>query len=141
MPYHPGEHDYQEKGDLPLLIVPISQMFYAGNVSPEVVPRVGLSWLKACFTEYYKQGMPLFHICLHSPCMTDPYFLSAMDGYLGFIARHRNINFRFASEVHEYAPVSPSTQVVPYLLSINKSIVHLGCKATFKKMFDRIHGQ
>jgi len=63
MPYHPSEYDYQEKGTLPLLIVPISQMFHAGNVNPEEVPIVGISWLKACFTEYYTQGMPLFHIC------------------------------------------------------------------------------
>ncbi|MDR9817350.1 MAG: hypothetical protein RJR34_11410 [Candidatus Methanoculleus thermohydrogenotrophicum] len=135
MPYHPGERDYQEKGDLPLLIIPISQMFHAGNVNPEVVPKVGLSWLKACFTEYYSQGMPLFHICLHSPCMTDPYFLSVMDEFLGFIAQHRNINFRFASEVHEYAPVNPSTRVVPYLLGLNRNILGLGCKAAFNRIF------
>lgn len=135
MPYHPGKHDYQEHGDLPLLIVPISQMFHAGNVNPEVVPTVGLSWLEACFTEYYGQRMPIFHICLHSPCMTDPYFVSAMDEFLGFIARHRNINFKFASEVDEYAQVSPSTRIVPYLLGINRNIVELGCKAAFNKTF------
>ena len=135
MPYHPGERDYQEKGDLPLLIIPISQMFHAGNVNPEVVPKVGLSWLKACFTEYYSQGMPLFHICLHSPCMTDPYFLSAMDEFLGFIARHRDANFRFASEVHEHPPVSPATRVVPYLRGVNRNIIGLGCKAAFNKIF------
>ena len=65
MPYRPKENDYQEKGDLPLLIVPISQMFLSGNVNPEVVPLVGLSWLKACFIEYYKQKIPVFHICMH----------------------------------------------------------------------------
>jgi peptidoglycan/xylan/chitin deacetylase (PgdA/CDA1 family) len=135
MPYHPGERDYQEKGDLPLLIIPISQMFHAGNVNPEVVPKVGLSWLKACFTEYYSQGMPLFHICLHSPCMTDPYFLSAMDEFLKFIARHRDANFRFASEIHEYPPVSPATRVVPYLRGVNRNIIGLGCKAAFNRIF------
>lgn len=134
MPYHPSEHDYQERGDLPLLIVPISQMFHAGNVNPEVVPQVGISWLKACFTEYYQQEMSLFHICLHSPCMTDPYFLSAMDEYLGFIARHRNINFRFASEIPEYAPVSQSTHVMPYIWGINRNIIKLGCKAALQRV-------
>jgi len=134
MPYHPGEHDYQGRGDLPLLIVPISQMFHAGNVNPEVVPIYGLSWLKACFNEYYQQGMPLFHICLHSPCMTDPFFLSAMDEYLGFISKHRNITFRFASGVHEYAPVNPSTRIVPYLWGINWNIFELGCKAVLQRI-------
>lgn len=134
MPYHPSEHDYQERGDLPLLMVPISQMLHAGNVNPEVVPRVGISWLKACFTEYYRQRMPLFHICLHSPCMTDSYFISLMDELLGFIERHRNINFRFVCEINEYAPVSPSTQFMPYLRGINRNIIKLGCKTAFNKI-------
>lgn len=137
MPYHPSERDYQEKGDLPLLVVPISQMFHTGSVNPEVIPRVGISWLKACFAEYYRQGIPLFHICLHSPCMTDPYFLSAMDDFLGFIAQHRNINFRFASEVHEYTPVRPSTQILPYVCGLNKDIIRSGCNAILNRIFWR----
>lgn len=135
MPFHPSREDYQEKGDLALLIIPISQVFRAGNVNPEVVPKFGLSWLKACFTEYYEQRMPLFHICLHSPCMTDPFFVSAMDEFLDFIALHRNIDFRFVSEVDGYAPVSPSTRIVPYLLGINKTIIESDCRAIFNKVF------
>lgn len=133
MPYHPSEQDYQDNGDLSLLIVPISQMLCAGNVNPEAIPRVGLSWLKACFTEYYEQNMPLFHMCLHSPCMTDSYFLSAMNEFLRFIALHQNINFKFASEVNEYNPVRPTTKVIPYLRSINKNIITLGYKSVLKK--------
>lgn len=135
MPYYPSKRDYQEKGDLPLLIVPISQMLHAGNVNPEVIPRVGISWLKACFTEYYRQGMPLFHICLHSPCMTDPYFLSAMDEFLGFVAWHRNIDFRFASDIREYVRISPSTQITPYLRGVNRNIIMLSCKTAFNRIF------
>lgn len=134
MPYHPSTHDYQEKGDLPILIVPISQMFFGGNVNPEVIPSVGLSWLKACFSEYYRQEMPLFHICLHSPCMTNDYFVEAVDELLGFIAQHRNVNFRFASQINEYAPVSPSTQVIPYLRGVNRNIIKLGCKAAYTRV-------
>ena len=114
MPYHPSEHDYQENGSIPLLIVPISQMlFHTGIANPEAVPNVGISWLKACFNEYYKQRMPLFHICLHSPCMTDPYFLAVMDELLAFISKHKNVNFIFASDVHEYNPVKPFTLIGP----------------------------
>jgi len=123
MPYNPKTNDYQQKGDLPLLIVPISQMLIAGNVNPEVVPIVGLSWLKAGFLEYYKQGMPLFHICLHSPCMCDPYFISIMKDYLGFISQYKNINFKFVSEISEYGSVFPKTNIIPYLFAINKNCV------------------
>jgi hypothetical protein len=126
MPYHPSEHDYQEKGSIPLLIVPISQMFHAGNVNPEVVPLFGLSWLHACFIEYYTQNMPLFHICLHSPCMTDPYFLAVMDEFLAFISKHKNVNYLFASEVHEYSPVKPRTMLSPYILGMNWQVLQQG---------------
>ncbi|MCD6239309.1 MAG: polysaccharide deacetylase family protein [Thermotogae bacterium] len=129
MPYHPSEEDYQQKGDLPLLIVPISHMFIGGNVNPEVVPSVGLSWLKACFLEYYQQNMPLFHICLHSPCMTDPYFISAMDDFLKFISKHKNIGFKFASEIEEYDEVNPKTKFTPYLFAINRNIMKTGLRS------------
>jgi len=123
MPYHPRENDYQEKGDLPLLIVPISQMYRVGNVNPEVVSCVGLSWLKACFKEYYQQHLPLFHICLHSPAMTSQYFISAMDKLLNFISKKKRVNFRFASEITEYDTVYPQTSITPYLVAINKEII------------------
>lgn len=123
MPYHPTEEDYQKKGSLSLLIVPISQMLPRGNISPEVAHLVGLPWLKRCFTEYYHQNLPLFHIYLHSPCMTDPYFISAMDKLLNFISGHENIIFKFASEIKKYDDVSPKTSILPYLFGINRNIM------------------
>lgn len=136
MPYHPSKKDYQEKGDLPLLIVPISQMFPTGNVNPEVAPSVGLSWLKACFSEYYKQNLPLFHICLHSPCMIDKYFISAMDDFLKFISNHKNVNFKFASEIEEYDEVKSRTKfhILPYLFGINRDITKMGLRSILNKL-------
>lgn len=133
MPYHPSEDDYQKKGSLPLLIVPISQMLRIGNVNPEVAPIVGLPWLKACFTEYYRQNLPLFHICLHSPAMTDPYFISAMDGLLKFISKH-NVKFKFASEVEEYDSITPKTSILPYLFGINTNIMQTFLATRIRKL-------
>ena len=129
MPYHPSPSDYQKKGDLPLLIIPISQMIYGGNVNPEVIPIYGFAWLKACFLEYYMQNMPVFHICLHSPCMTDQYFVSEMDNFLKFISEHKNINFKFASEIEESKGVSPKTNILPYISGFNWKIAKVGIKA------------
>jgi SAM-dependent methyltransferase len=124
LPYHPGQESYQAKGSLPLLIVPISQALRSGNVNPEVVPIVGLRWLKACFREYYQQKLPLFHICLHSTSMTDPGFVATMDDFLKFISEHKEVNFRFASEIQEYGPVTPETKILPYLwLGVNTTIM------------------
>jgi hypothetical protein len=135
MPYHPSEDDYQKKGSMPLLIVPVSQMFPAVIANPELVPEVGFSWLKAGFNEYNQQGMPLFHICLHSPCMTDTYFLSIIQEFLSFMSEHKNVNFRFASEVHEYSHIVPSTLISPYLFGINRKIIKQGFKAVKSRFF------
>ncbi len=123
MPYHPDKNDYQKKGDSPLLIVPVSQFFPRGSVTVENVPSYGLSWLKACFLEYYGQRAPLFHICLHSPCMTDEYFISAMDKLLSFIAGHRGIHFKFLSEIKEYPEKNFKTNIVPYVFNLNRKII------------------
>lgn len=132
MPYHPSQENYQKRGSLPLLIVPISQTLLGGNVNPEEAPGVGLPWLKACFSEYYHQNLPLFHICLHSPSSTDDYFISIMDNLLGFISRHKNINFKFASEIKEYRPVIPRTNLLPYLLGINCDIIRTYAKGILR---------
>ena len=122
MPYHPNESNYQKKGDLPLLIVPISQMLRGGSVNPELVPTVGLSWLKACFLEYYKQRMPLFHLCLHSPCMTDKRVSDAVDHFVKFMAKY-NVEFKEVASIHEYPTISAKTLLLPYLLRINSTII------------------
>jgi len=123
MPYRPDSKDYQREGNLPFIIIPVSQYFPKGNVNPEVVHRVGLPWLKACFVEYYKQNLPVFHICLHSPCMTDSYFISEMDKFISFISKHKNVNFKFVSEIKEYPEIKAKTNILPYIFAINKNII------------------
>lgn len=123
MPYHPSKDDYQKRGNLPLLMVPISQFFPRGSVNVESVPFYGLSWLKACFLEYYNQDTPLFHICLHSPSMTDNYFISAMDNLLSFISKHKDINFKFVSETKEYPEKNFKTNIFLYIFGLNAKII------------------
>ena len=122
-PYNPSIDDYQAIGNQPLLIVPISQCFRIGSMNPELIPLIGLNWLKACFTEYYNQGAPLFHICLHSPSMTDEYFISGMEKLLSFISKHKNINFKFVSEIKKYPEQNFKPDLFPYILAINKNIL------------------
>jgi hypothetical protein len=124
MPYHPSEDDYQEKGTLPLLLVPVSRFFPRGNVNPEITPLVGLNWLKSCFQEYHYRKQPLFHICLHSPCMIDAYFISVMDDFLNFISSHNDINFIFGSEVQAYSKLTKNMNLLPYVSGINRNIIN-----------------
>jgi len=136
LPYHPASSDYQQRGELPFLIVPISQFLLGGNVNPEAVIEVGSGWLNGCFLEYYQQDLPLFHICLHSPCLLSTYFYDVLEKFLGFIVRHRNIKFKFASEIHEYD--IPSTwhakdKILPYLVRLNSKIICSGIKTIVKK--------
>ena len=130
MPYHPNKDDYQKAGNSHLLVLPISQYFPVGNINPEAIPNVGLDWLKACFLEYYEQGAPFFHICIHSPSMTDPYLFTGMDNFISFISGHKNISFKFASEIGQYDSIKLKKRIRPYLFAINKNII----KAVFKKI-------
>ncbi len=123
MPYHPNEDDYQREGDLPLLIVPISKYFRNGGVNPEMANIIGISWLKACFSEYYRQGAHLFHICLHSPSMADDYFISVMDSLLSFISKHKDVSFKFASEIREYPHKNIHGSITPYLFADSKYVL------------------
>lgn len=135
MPYRPSGDDYQRKGDMPLLVVPVSQSLLGASASPELAPLVGLPWLISCFEEYYRQQMPLFHLCLHSPSMTDPYFMEVMDRLLGFIAA-QDVTFRFASEVREYSKVRPGASLLPYLGGINRDLLN-ACPAIAAKIMSR----
>ena len=122
MPYYPHEEDYQRHGQVPLLMVPVSRSLLGASVSPELVPLIGLPWLKACFLEYYRLGMPLFHICLHSPSMTDKYYLDAMASLLGFIAGHK-VAFKFASEITASETVPSRADIRPYMAGINRNMI------------------
>ena len=97
-PYSPSERDYQKAGNLPLLMLPISQMVIGGSVNPEVARIYSLGALKVAFLEYYIKKARLFHICLHSACMTDKFYISVMDRFLAFIAKHA-VEFKLASEI------------------------------------------
>ena len=134
MPYHPNKDDYQKKGNMRLLIIPISQTLGTNIVSPETIPFIGLSWINACFLEYYKQDLPLFHICLHSPCMTNDYFISEMSNILKYISKHKNIHYKFASEIEEYPEINPKTNIFPYLLRINKNLIKTEIKSIKTKV-------
>jgi hypothetical protein len=133
MPYNPDVNDYQSKGDSPLLIMPVSQTMMGASVTPENVPSIGLSWLKACFLEYYGMGVPFFHIYLHSPVMTDPYFISALRDLLKFIGKY-DVKFKFASEIKKYDLKAYNTNVAPYLSAINFKLIKNGIK---QKILDR----
>ena len=49
-----------------------------------------------------------------------------MDNFLEFISKHKNINFKFASEIKEYDKVTPKTKVLPYLFEefVHQEINH-----------------
>ena len=113
-----------------LLMVPISRMPMGGMAGPEDIRKYGYQWLLACFKEYYNQSAPLFHIALHSPAMTDPYYIFFTDKFLSFISKHDNINFKFVSEIKEYPDKKIKTNYFYYASAINKTLA----KTIFKKI-------
>ena len=130
MPYNPDANDYQKKGGQSLLMVPISQTFLGGTVSPEAVPTYGFSWIKASFKEYVKINAPIFHICFHSPLGTDPYYISVIDEMLKYISNYKDVNFKFASQISKYPERSLGFNISPYIMAVNKTFI----KSAFRKI-------
>lgn len=123
MPYNPDKYDYQKNGDLPLLIVPISQTLFGGTINPEGVVTFGYKWLESCFKEYYKLQVPLFHICLHSPSMTDKFYFDIFEKFIKFVASHKNVNFKFASQIKKYPSQKFGTDISSYISGINGQLI------------------
>ena len=123
-PYKPSIDNYQKKGNSKIIILPISQTFLYGNVNPEITPLVGSKWLLACFLEYYHNKMPFFQICLHSPSMTEPFFINQMDKILNFISKY-NISFKFASEINLYDKhkILLNNRKFYYINAVNRKII------------------
>ncbi len=130
LPYRPDKNDYRVKGDLPILIVPTSQTIMGGYVSPELAPVLGINWLKACFREYYTQKAPLFNIVLHSPSMSDPYYLHAMDELLHYISKY-DVKFKFISEIKNEFDIDPGANIFPYILGVNHDLLNTVAKKVF----------
>ncbi len=135
MPYCPSKESYQEEGELPLLMVPVSLTLFGRMVSPESAPVCGLSWLEAAFSEYHKAGAPVFHIALHSPAMTNPYHASVMEKLLSFIAQHDTVRFRFLSEVRRYSGRELRGSVLPYAFAVNREVMQTVLRKTGEKLF------
>ena len=66
--------------------------------------------------------------------MTDPYFMSAMDDFLKFISKHKNIKFKFASKIKEYDEVNPKMNILPYLFGVNRHIIKTYSKAIMSRI-------
>jgi hypothetical protein len=133
-PYRPSIVNYQEKGNSKIIILPISQTLLYGNVNPEIIPLVGSKWLLACFLEYYHNKMPFFQICLHSPIMTDSFFINQMDKLLNFISKF-NVSFKFASEIDQCDKhqIPLNTKKLYYINAINQKIIKDLSQSLIKK--------
>ena len=132
MPYHPDRKDYQKKGDLPILIVPISRALFGVTVNPEEFPNVGYRWIKACFKEYCNSGVPLFHLCLHSPSATDSYFFKKIENLFSLISQSKDINFMFASQTKQYKNEVYGSNFLPYFFAVDKKIIRAAIRKTVR---------
>jgi peptidoglycan/xylan/chitin deacetylase (PgdA/CDA1 family) len=130
MPYYPSKDDYQKIGEVPILIVPISRALFGVTANPEESPNVGYKWIKACFKEYYNKNVPLFHLCLHSPSVTDPYFLSRLENLFSIMSRNKDVKFLFASQVKQYESKTYEPNFLPYFFAVNKNTI----KAAIRKV-------
>lgn len=123
MPYRPSTDDYQSRGDAGILMVPISKTITNSGISQESVPGIGTGFLKAAWEEYRSQGMPLFHVYFHSPCMCSDYYLSELEKLLGFFAKQDGLEYVLPSRLEEFGIHSGKARIIPYLKRINRNII------------------
>jgi len=133
VPYSPDNDDYQKHGSLPVTIVPVAQTWLAGEVNPERAIVYGLPWMKACFKEYYQGKAPVFHIALHSPCMTNNYFITLFDDFLSFISQYSDVKFKFATEVESANINTIKPTIIPYIGAVNFTLL----KSVFNRLIKK----
>lgn len=66
MPYNPRQDDYQETGDLNVLIGLMSLILFSETRIQKQSSLLVLGGKNACFRDYYKENQPFSHICFHS---------------------------------------------------------------------------
>ena len=119
LPYHPSEDDHQREGDMPITMIPVAKEITGGVVSPE--NPIGVGFLKAAFVEYYSQDLPVFHIAFHSPSMTSSYFKRIFDELLGFISKHKEVEYCLPNEIKAVRTnKNIRTKIFPYVKYFNK---------------------
>ncbi|MFQ5790958.1 MAG: hypothetical protein ACE5JI_10845 [Acidobacteriota bacterium] len=74
-PYAPSGEDYQARGAMDYLYIPVLQGLWGHYVTPEIIHLLGASYFKAALKEAVVGGAEVAHIFFHSPMATDPRFL------------------------------------------------------------------
>lgn len=78
-PYAPSPEDYQSRGPMEYLYLPVSQGLWGHYLTPELIHLLGASYFKAALKEASIGGADVAHIYFHSPMAMNPLFLSEFE--------------------------------------------------------------
>jgi len=134
LPYHPSPDDYQSRGSLKLLMIPVSLTILKEVLGPESEPSQGMGFLKAGFEEYYSQNIPVLHVSLHSPAMTSRYYLAVLEELFAFISRHKNVEYGLPTGE---SCSQPKTNYLPYLRRMNRSTTRTTVHAIWRRIYSQ----
>ncbi len=122
-PYRPASADYQVRGRCKLLYVPVSELITGSTASPESTRDFGASVLMAAFEDYLSQGMPVFHIPLHSASMTDKNMRGIMAKLLEFISHSKGARFVQPTKIRDTGARQGSPRLLPYIKRVDARVL------------------
>lgn len=74
-PFSPNSSDYQARGSLPYLYIPVSQGMWNHYLTPELIHLLGVSYFRAALKEASVGRADVVHFYFHSPMAIDSFFL------------------------------------------------------------------
>lgn len=98
-PYRPSSEDYQRRGTMSLLHVPVYQGLWNHYLTPECIHLVGASYFKAAIKEAVVGEADVVHMFFHSAMAVDPTFLSEFESVVSFAQDEPGVRFALPSEL------------------------------------------
>lgn len=106
-PYTPSQGNYQGRGSLRILHIPVFQGLWGHYLTPENIHLLGVSYFVAAMREAKIGGSEVVHVFFHSPMAVDPYFLDEFESVVAYARDRLDAEFVLPSALEAArAPVS-----------------------------------
>lgn len=122
-PYAPSVEDYQRRGSVNLLYIPVYQGLWNHYLTPENIHLLGISYFKAALKEALIGGGEVVHMFFHSPMAMDPFFLSEFGAVIDFAQDELDAQFVFPSSLQPSDSTTSRPFPPAYVAYLNWRIV------------------
>lgn len=122
-PYRPSLEDYQKRGTMRLVCIPVYQGLWNHYLTPECIHLVGSSYFKAAIKEAVIGEADVVHMFFHSPMAVDPTFLLEFESVVSFAQDEPGVRFASPSELAPSEMLSSKPFPPAYFAFLNRRMV------------------